>query len=428
MQLSKIEALELTFQFEAIFEAFPDILFKLSRDGEILSCKAGKPSLQYLDPENYVGQHIKEILPSLNVDVFSEAVSRLNNLGDIACFEFPFRKGEKIYWFEARLVPYYKNQILAILRDVTEKKHMESKLQKEKTESREAKEMIKSLTEAISGESHETENLPADVEILHAKIAEYHKLTDKLNYEINLRRGMESTLKMHLEELQKRNKELEHFRYLASNDFQEPLRHITSFAKILSDKYKSKLDEEAFEMLDFMVDGGEQMQQIVYNLSDYTQIGLSTLKFEQVHVEDKVILAKKRLAKKIEQYNATIFFDELPVIHGNHENIIILFEHLIDNAIKFSKENVAPEILIGVEEYPTHFEFYVKDNGIGFNMDFHDRIFMLFQRLHNRSQYTGAGIGLAFCKKIVEQHGGEIWAESELEQGSTFYFTLPKAQ
>ncbi|MGZ5282139.1 MAG: ATP-binding protein [Bacteroidia bacterium] len=430
MKLSNIEALELTFQFEAIFEAFPDILFKLSRDGKILSCKAGKPSLKYLDPEKYVGQQIKDILPSLCMDTFKTSVAKLNSVGDIACFEFPFERGDKMHWFEARLVPFYKKQVLAILRDVTEKKQMEHRLQREISKTLEGKEMIKAISEAISAFVPDpktlTEEQPNDIEILRSKIAEYNALNDKLNYEINLRRGMESTLKMHLEELRKRNKELEHFRYLATNDFQDPLRHITSFAKILASKYQSQLDSEAFEMLEFMVEGGKQMQEIVTHLSDYTKLDTDHHVQEALHIEDKVMIAKKRLAAKMAQKNAHVFFDELPVIHGNREQIITLFEYLIDNAIKFSRENVQPEIQVGVQEYPAYYQFYVKDNGIGFNMDFHERIFMLFQRLHPHSAFSGAGIGLAFCKKIVEQHGGEMWAESELGQGSTFFFTLPK--
>ncbi len=428
MHLTNIEALELTFKFEAIFEAFPDILFKLSRDGKILSCKAGKPSLAYLEPEKYVGQYIKDILPHVCMDTFKACVGKLNNLGDTASFEFPFDNGKKQYWFEARLVPFYKKQVLAILRDITDRKEIELKLELEKTKAKESEEMKKAIAEVISDSAELPDMLDDlnDLEILKAKITEYNLLNERLNYEINLRRGIESTLKMHVQELQKRNKELEHFRYLASHDFQEPLRHITSFAKILASKFSTHLNTEAIEMLQFMVDGGEQMQQIVLNLSEYTSIENNCQHKELINLEDKVTLARKRLATKLERLNAVVFFDELPMVKANREQIITLFEHLIDNALKFSQKGVQPEILIGVEEFADYYEFYVKDNGIGFHMDFHDRIFMLFQRLHPRSEFTGAGIGLAFCKRIVEQHGGEIWAESVPGEGSTFYFTLPK--
>ncbi|RYD70724.1 MAG: hypothetical protein EOP53_24910, partial [Sphingobacteriales bacterium] len=355
-------------------------------------------------------------------------VANLNGAGDIACLEFPFETDNKKYWFEARLVPFYKKQILAFLRDITDRKTMQEKLEKEKQKQQESNQLLEAIKDAIPSKKHENFSPDAEpkIEQLLEQIQEYNILNEKLTYEINLRRGMESTLKMHLAELQKRNKELEHFRYLASNDFQEPLRHITSFAKILSAKYKSKLDENATEMLDFMIAGGENMQQIILNLSDYTSIEKTSVHEEAMHMEDVVIIAKRNLQKKLNEKNAHIFFDELPVITGYKQQLAVLFENLFDNALKYSHPAVQPEILIGAEEYPSHYEFYVKDNGIGFNMDFHDRIFMLFQRLHPRSQYCGAGIGLAFCKKIVEQHGGEIWAESVPGEGSTFYFTIPK--
>lgn len=226
------------------------------------------------------------------------------------------------------------------------------------------------------------------------------------------------------EELIRSNNDLEQFAYVASHDLKEPIRMISSYAMLLGRRYQGHLDSDADEYLKYITDGASRMQSLINDLLDYSRIGQTEKSMEIVDIQDVIEQAKSMLHEKIEIHGAQIICENLPErIPGIESHLIQLFQNLIGNAIKFRSEKT-PMIIIGAEQYSDHYSFYVQDNGIGFDNKYADRIFVIFQRLHTREKYAGTGIGLAICKKIVEMHGGRIEAASEVDQGTTFRFTL----
>jgi PAS domain S-box-containing protein len=224
-------------------------------------------------------------------------------------------------------------------------------------------------------------------------------------------------------ELESKNKELEQFAYVASHDLQEPLRTTSSFVELIRKQYYGKLDENANKYIDYVIQASDRMKTLIKDLLDYSRIGREK-KFEPV--DCNVIFAEVMadLAKVIKENKAVIVAKKLPVIHAFQTELKLLFQNLISNSIKFKKPGMAPIIEISTTYENGHWHFSFRDNGIGIEKQYQQRIFIIFQRLHNRSVYEGSGIGLAHCKKIVELHGGKIWVESDAGAGCTFHFTL----
>lgn len=233
-------------------------------------------------------------------------------------------------------------------------------------------------------------------------------------------------LKKQTEELAASNAELEQFAYVASHDLQEPLRMVTSFLTQLDKKYSDKLDEKAHEYINFAVDGAQRMRQIILDLLNYSRLNQDQNNRNQTNFNKILddVLSLERNA--IEETQAKIEVEPLPTLHVNSGAIKQVFQNLIGNAIKYQVPENTPNIKVSAEELDTHWKFSVQDNGIGIGKEFKESIFQIFQRLHTREQYSGTGIGLAICKKIIERHEGEIWVESEEGKGSTFHFTLKK--
>jgi light-regulated signal transduction histidine kinase (bacteriophytochrome) len=227
-----------------------------------------------------------------------------------------------------------------------------------------------------------------------------------------------------VQELQRSNQELEQFAYVASHDLQEPLRMISSYTQLLARRYKGRLDDDADEFIGFAVDGATRMQALIGDLLTYSRVGRAAAEPQFVAGHSVVERALSNLQVAIETKQATIEVGSLPAVVGDPGQLIQLFQNLIGNAIKFTAED-APHVEIGGAEHADgECLLWVRDNGIGIDPQFHDRIFAIFQRLHARSEYEGTGIGLAICKKIVERHGGRIWVESAVGEGTTFKFTL----
>ncbi|MBZ0264546.1 PAS domain S-box protein [bacterium] len=224
--------------------------------------------------------------------------------------------------------------------------------------------------------------------------------------------------------LDKSNKELEQFAYVASHDLQEPLRMVASYTQLLELKYKDKLDEKAGVYIKYAVDGAKRMQGLINDLLLLSRVGTKGKPFEISDGGIVVDMALENLQKSIEESNAIITVDELPEIYCDVSQLVQVFQNLISNAIKF-RGNDPPSIVINAKEMGAFWEFSVKDNGIGFEMEYKDRIFQVFQRLNERDKYAGSGIGLSIVKKIVERHDGKLWVESVPGNGSCFYFTLP---
>ncbi|MBI4749072.1 MAG: PAS domain S-box protein [Acidobacteria bacterium] len=240
----------------------------------------------------------------------------------------------------------------------------------------------------------------------------------KLNQELE-QRVIERTA-----ELARSNAELEQFAYIASHDLQEPLRMVASYTQLLAKRYRGKLDQDADEFINFAVDGAVRMQKLINDLLAYSRVKTRGKEFTVTNLEevlDRVLLSLRLL---IEETEAEITHDPLPTVMADALQMGQIFQNLIGNALKFHGEK-PPRIHISARQEGKEWIFSFRDWGIGLEPQYAEKIFVIFQRLHNTAEYPGSGIGLAICKRIVERHWGRIWVESEFGNGSTFYFTLP---
>ncbi len=228
------------------------------------------------------------------------------------------------------------------------------------------------------------------------------------------------------EELARSNRDLEQFAYVASHDLQEPLRMVATYTQLLSERYRGKLDANADKYIHYAVDGALRMQTLVQDLLAFSRVGRQGTEPKLTDCNEIVASALKNLQAAIEQSGAQIVCGQLPKVMADGSQFVQLFQNLIGNAIKFHGPK-APLIRVTAEKQAREWTFSVADNGIGIAAEHAEMVFVLFKRLHTREEYPGSGIGLAICKKIVEQHGGRIWVESRAGQGSTFKFTLPPA-
>jgi len=225
--------------------------------------------------------------------------------------------------------------------------------------------------------------------------------------------------------LERSNVELQQFAYVASHDLQEPLRMVTMFTELLKERYSDQLDEKGLSYIDYAVDGAARMKQLIRELLEFSRVGQMQIDEEPVDCNTLVEEVLSVLQVSIREAQARFQISALPTLyHANSTRIFQLFQNLISNAIKFRGEQ-SPVIEIAAHEEEGFWHFSLRDNGIGFEPRFAERIFMLFQRLHTRAEYEGTGIGLALCKKIVTTHGGDIRVETQVGEGTTFYFSLP---
>lgn len=264
-----------------------------------------------------------------------------------------------------------------------------------------------------------TKKLPTDeLKELRQRIAELEKLE-------SVRKRAEEELKETLEDLERSNKELEQFAYVASHDLQEPLRMVASYVQLLERRYKDKLDSDAHEFIAYAADGASRMQSMINDLLDYSRVGTTGKTFEKTDCAHVLGQAIVNLQEVIGESGAVVTNDDLPIIKADETQLIQLFQNLIDNAIKFRGKE-PPRIHVTSKKKEKEWLFSVQDNGIGISSQYAERVFVIFQRLHNRKKYPGTGIGLAISKRIVERHGGQIWMESKPGKGSTFFFTIPR--
>ena len=234
-----------------------------------------------------------------------------------------------------------------------------------------------------------------------------------------------AALERQAEDLARSNAELQQFAYVASHDLQEPLRMVSSYTQLIVKRYGAKLDDDAKEFMEFIVDGAARMKRLIEDLLAYSRVGTRGNEFKATDCEAALKKALINLRGAIEDSGATVTYGPLPVLEADGSQLVQLFQNLIGNAIKFKADDV-PRIHVSADELADEWVLKVKDNGIGIDPQYFERIFILFQRLHGKAEYPGTGIGLAICKKIIDRHGGRIWVESEPGQGSTFCCSLPK--
>lgn len=250
-------------------------------------------------------------------------------------------------------------------------------------------------------------------------------ITKQKNHEAQLI-ALNESLQSYAKELERSNEELEQFAFITSHDLQEPLRMVSSFMDQLKRKYEDKLDDKALQYIEFATNGSKRMKQIILDLLEYSRAGRPTDLIEKVDINEIITDFKLLRGKIIDEKSATIIHDNIPVIKTYKTGITQVFHSLLDNAIKYSKKEEAPNIKITCKEENDKWIFAVKDNGIGIDPKFYSKIFIIFQRLHNREEYEGTGIGLSIVKRHIDFLNGKIWVESKIDEGSVFYFTIPK--
>ncbi|WP_256012215.1 sensor histidine kinase [Desertivirga xinjiangensis] len=254
----------------------------------------------------------------------------------------------------------------------------------------------------------------------HGHLLGFTKVTRDLTEKMRA----ESALREYSAQLSTKNKELEQFVYIASHDLQEPLQTVISFIDLLKTEYESVLDEEGRMYMDFITGASQRMRSLIKSLLDYSRIGQNKC-LEDINLNDLVSSLLMDLHSVIKEKNADTSVSELPVVKGYKTDITQLLMNLLKNGIKFSRQGVPPKIEISACRLESQWKIMVSDNGIGIKAEHREKIFLIFQRLHNRNEYEGNGIGLAHCRKIAEVHKGQLDFDSVPGKGSTFWFTIP---
>ena len=257
-----------------------------------------------------------------------------------------------------------------------------------------------------------------------AQLAAFNIMQD-LQEEARNRKKAQLELAKRAKDLKRSNEDLQQFAYVASHDLQEPLRMVASYLQLLEHRYKDKLDQDAREFIDYAVDGATRMKTLINDLLDFSRVGTRGKPFKPTDLNAVMGRVRQNLQLTIEDANATVIADHLPTIIADESQMDQLFQNLIGNAIKFHSEK-PPRVQIKARENEKEWIISVADNGIGIDPQYFDRIFTIFQRLHNRAEYPGTGIGLAIARRIIERHNGRVWVESEQGKGTTFFIALPK--
>ena len=269
---------------------------------------------------------------------------------------------------------------------------------------------------------------PRDIRAIAAAVEE---MRQRIVDELDASRAAQEALDEQTVELRRSNAELEQFAYVASHDLQEPLRKVASFCQLLEKRYGDKLDDRGIEYINFAVDGAKRMQVLINDLLTFSRVGRLNATPTGVELDAVVDTALANISTSIDESGAQIVRPAvgLPRVNGDPTLLVMVWQNLIGNAVKFRNEAVAPRIVIDcaqrVRGEDVEWLFTVSDNGIGVPQEFADKVFVIFQRLHGRDAYSGTGIGLALCKKIIEHHGGTIWIDTSYTEGTRFCFTLP---
>jgi PAS domain S-box-containing protein len=276
----------------------------------------------------------------------------------------------------------------------------------------------------LSGRRKDGSEFPIEIMLSPLENAEGILVTAAIR-NISMRKNADLHLLQKVEELNRSNEDLQQFSYVASHDLQEPLRMVASYTQLIASRYKGKLDADADEFIDFAVDGCNRMQRLIQDLLAYSRSGTDGKALQKRSSEDALNNALKNLSGTIAESGAVVTHDALPVITTDETQLEQVFQNLVGNAIKYRGTHVPTVHISAAQKGLDEWTFSVRDNGLGIEAQYFERIFILFQRLHGRTEFKGTGIGLAICKKIVEGLGGRIWVKSQVGKGSTFYFTLP---
>ena len=348
-----------------------------------------------LSAERVLGKRVTEVLPGIEKDPFIEIYGRTADTGKPVRFQQYSTALDKHYSIQT--YSPRRGQFVTVFSDVTER--------------------IKS-EEEIKAHRERLEELVAE------RTAELERANAELEREMAVRRRMEQALREANTELERSNQDLEQFAYAASHDLQEPLRMISSYLQLLERRYGGELDDAADEFIGYAVDGAGRMRGLIDSLLVYSRVGRSDDPAEPVDCEQVLDRALANLRRVVQKRGAQITHDPLPEVTALEAQLVQLLQNLISNGVKFSEAD-PPEVHVSARREDDEWVFSVRDNGLGIDPSFAERIFGVFQRLHKRDVYPGTGIGLAICKRIVQRHNGRIWVESVPGEGATFCFTIP---
>jgi light-regulated signal transduction histidine kinase (bacteriophytochrome) len=248
----------------------------------------------------------------------------------------------------------------------------------------------------------------------------------ELRREIDERLEAERELRDKTEALARSNADLEQFAYVASHDLQEPLRMVSSYVQLFEKRFAGQVDEQADKYIRYAVEGAKRMQSLIAGLLEYSRVGRLEEPFGTVDTNLALDQALSNLRSAIEESHAKVTRGPLPTLTGNADRIAQVFQNLLGNALKFRRPDQPATIHVSAVPQRTEWVFAIEDNGIGIDSQYLERIFVIFQRLHTRAEYPGTGIGLSICKKVIERHGGRIWVESRIGEGSKFHFSFPR--
>jgi light-regulated signal transduction histidine kinase (bacteriophytochrome) len=266
---------------------------------------------------------------------------------------------------------------------------------------------------------------PGGPEEVRAVGSAVDQMRERILAELSALRTANASLEARTEDLQRSNSELEQFAYVASHDLQEPLRKVASFCQLLQRRYAGRLDAKADEYIEHAVDGAKRMQALINDLLAFSRVGRTAQQREPVSLGLLLAQAWANLAGEVRRTHATIEQGQLPVVLGEASLLTAVFQNLLSNALKFRGE-APPRVSVTAQRDGQNWLFTFSDNGIGIEPEYADRIFVIFQRLHDKASYPGTGIGLAMVRKIIEYHGGQIWLDTEAGPGARFRFTLPR--
>ncbi len=356
--------LQRTSELRAIFRAFPDLYFRLGPDGTIVDYNAGHTSYLYVAPEAFLGKRMQDVLPPKIGHQFQEAISQVLKTKRMVSveYELPMPTGGQNY--EARLLPLLERQVVVVVRDISERRRSEEEIK-------------------------------------------------KLNKDLELRA-------MELETI---NMELKAFNYSVSHDLRAPLLVIGGFTRKLLEKYSPQLDAKGQQFLDTIYRNTQNMQQLIDDLLTFSNLDNRKIKVSEVNMGDLA----KAVFEELRDFDPerTLILKTLPQVRGDKAMIRQVFVNLLSNAFKFTKPKGNGVIEIGSMKEENKAVYYVRDNGIGFDMQDSNKLFNVFQRLHSPDEFEGTGVGLAIVKRIISRHGGWVWAEGRVNEGATFYFSLP---